>query len=197
MYELIILAFLRRGPMHGYLIAKIINDMIGPLAKVSNGRLYPLLNKLEHDGLIEAADDIPAGAPGDRRQRPFKLTDAGRKRFHQVMMDTGTNPGEYSRLFWLKVLFLEYLQPAERLYLLDHYLNYCQTHIFHIRNEMEDLAEHVSAQQFMSAEQLQTTLFTMEHLLSQWQLELEHAHGWRAREVERLEGVPAHATDPQ
>ncbi len=37
LYELIILAQLMRQPAHGYLIAKIINDMIGPYAHVSNG----------------------------------------------------------------------------------------------------------------------------------------------------------------
>ena len=191
MYELFILAFLMRGPMHGYKMASIINDMIGPLAKVSNGRLYPLLSKLEHDGLIAPADDAPAGKPSDRRQRPFTLTSAGRKRFHQVMMDTTSNPGDYPKLFWLKVQFLEFLQPSERLYLLDHYLNYCQTHIFHVQSEMADLAEEARAKQFMTAEQLQTTLYTMEHLLSQWRLEFEHARDWREREVARLEGLPA------
>jgi DNA-binding PadR family transcriptional regulator len=41
MYELIILSLLMRSPAHGYLIAKIINDMFGPYTKISNGRLYP------------------------------------------------------------------------------------------------------------------------------------------------------------
>ena len=52
MYELIILSLLMREPIHGYLIAKIINDMIGPIAKVSHGWLYPRLAKLEQEGLI-------------------------------------------------------------------------------------------------------------------------------------------------
>lgn len=37
MYELIILSLLMREPSHGYLISKIINDIIGPIAKVSHG----------------------------------------------------------------------------------------------------------------------------------------------------------------
>lgn len=52
MYELIILSLLMREPIHGYLISKIINDIIGPLAKVSHGWLYPRLAKLEQEGLI-------------------------------------------------------------------------------------------------------------------------------------------------
>ncbi len=53
MYELIILSQLMVQPAHGYMIAKIINDMIGPYARISNGRLYPLLSKLEKSGLID------------------------------------------------------------------------------------------------------------------------------------------------
>ena len=55
MYELIILSLLMREPIHGYLISKIINDIIGPIAKVSHGWLYPRLAKLEQEGLIAAS----------------------------------------------------------------------------------------------------------------------------------------------
>lgn len=39
MYELLILGYMTRMPFHGYLMTKIINDMIGPFAKFSNGRV--------------------------------------------------------------------------------------------------------------------------------------------------------------
>ena len=38
MYELIILSLLMRFPLHGYLIAQIANDMIGPWAGSATGR---------------------------------------------------------------------------------------------------------------------------------------------------------------
>ena len=52
MYELMILSILIRQQAHGYLIASIINDIIGPYARLSNGRLYPLLAKLEEAGYV-------------------------------------------------------------------------------------------------------------------------------------------------
>ena len=68
MYELIILSILMRRTAHGYLISKIINDIFGPYTKVSNGRLYPLLAKLQHEGLIEIVTGqdhaIPIGHGG-------------------------------------------------------------------------------------------------------------------------------------
>jgi DNA-binding PadR family transcriptional regulator len=188
MYELIILSFLMRNPMHGYLIAKILNDIIGPFAKVSNGRLYPLLAKLQEGGLI-VAEKGESDHHGDRRQRAFAITDTGQQRFHQLMMDTTSNPGEYQRLFWLKLPSLEFLQPIERLYLLDHYLNYCQAHIFHFANEMDDLVRRVANTPFMTPEQLEATLCVMRHSMKSWQLEIDHVREWRTREVARAEGL--------
>lgn len=189
MYELMILTFLMRGPMHGYLIAKIINNVIGPFAKVSNGRLYPLLAKLEAEGLITAVEDTSAGPSHKRRQQAFQITDAGRQRFHQLMMDTTSNPSDYHNLFWVKMQFFEFLQPAEQLHLVDHYINFCQTHIFHLTSEMEDLARRAPTKGFLTPRQLEVTLATMRHLQKRWRLELEEARNWRSRYVAQLEGL--------
>jgi DNA-binding PadR family transcriptional regulator len=182
MYELMILTFLMRGPMHGYLIAKIINDIIGPFAKVSNGRLYPLMAKLEAEGMIVPVEDAPGGH--ERRQRAYQITEAGRERFHQVMLDTTSNPSDYPHLFWVKVMYFEFLQPAEQLYLVDHYINFCQTHIFHLTGEITSLAREARERSFMTPHQLEVTLETMRHLQDRWRLELEAAKNWRARYVE-------------
>jgi len=187
MYELVILTCLIRWPMHGYLIASILNDMIGPFAKVSYGRLYPLLAKLEAQGLITVADDAQTQRPSDRRQRTYRTTPAGRERFHELMLDTTSNPGDYQTLFWLKLPVLGYLRPSARLYLIDHYLTYCQTHIFHLTSQMEHLERDATQQQFMSPAQLEATLYAMERYRRQWQLELELVREWRQRELQRAE----------
>lgn len=185
MYELVILSFLMRGPIHGYLIAKIINDMIGPFARLSNGRLYPLLAKLEEQGLIVVADDLP-DARNDRRQRTFKITEAGRERFQALMMDTTSNPGEYSRIFWYKVASLHLLAEEKRLYLLDHYITFCQSHLFHVEHEMADLERHLGQPPLRSVEQLHDTLRAMRHTRDVWQLELANARSVRNDEETRI-----------
>jgi DNA-binding PadR family transcriptional regulator len=188
-YELVILGFLMRRPHHGYLIAKIINDMIGPFARLSNGRLYPLLAKLEQEGLI-AAVDTPVETPThDRQHHSFQITEAGRARFYELMMDTTSNQGDYQRIFWFKLANLHWLEPVDRLYLLDHYITFCQTHIFHLANERRDLEKKAADFYIMSDEQLQATLDAMRHLQAQWQLELDSARTWRAREADRLAGA--------
>lgn len=190
MYELIILSHLMRQPAHGYLIAKIINDIIGPYAKVSNGRFYPLLAKLEKDGLIEAYSDPANEQQNDRQAHSYAITPKGRERFHALMLDTTSNPGEYQRIFLYKVYAFGFLAPEERLYLLDHYINYCQTHVLHQRAEAEDLVRHADDYR-ISPNQLEVTLNVIQHLAQQWQLELEWAGQLRLKEtVQSEQAIP-------
>ena len=183
MYELIILAQLMRYQAHGYLIAKIINDMIGPYAHMSNGRLYPLLSKLEKSGLITLDVETTTSQQGDRQLRTYKITDAGRKRFHELMMDTTNNPGEYQKFFAYKAANFLYLKPVERLRLIDHYINYCQSHILHLETEAEDMArEYAGWQPDANPTWLQAALNVMQHTVEQWRLELQWAKSLREKE---------------
>lgn len=185
MYELIILSLLMRGPIHGYLISKIINDIIGPVAKVSHGWLYPRLAKLEQEGLIVAAVAEKKEQQGERQLRTYEITEAGRKRFHQLMMDTTSNPGEYPKFFWQKVSFFEYVHPAERLHLVDHYINYCQTHILHLKAQAKNLVEGEMQYHAMDIPELEATLHVLRRSTSQWQVDLEYASNLREKELAR------------
>lgn len=180
MYELIILKILMQEPAHGYLIAKIINEVQGPFAKLSNGRLYPLLAKLEQEGLIVAYEEQAEGAEGGRPVRRYQITQAGRSRFHKLMMDTTSNPGEYQKIFWQKAHALDYLKPEERLHLLDHYIHYCQSHVLHLTAECADLEEHW--QDGRGPNFPERLMEVMEHVADQWRLELAWAKKLRAKE---------------
>ena len=181
MYEMIILALLARWPLHGYLIAKITNDILGPYARLSSGRLYPLLAKLETAGLIVVADDAAPASDG-RRQRRYAITDAGRQRVHELLMDTTSSLGDYQRIFWFKVPNLDLLTLEERLYLFDHYITYCQSHIFHYTAEIADMPAH--HEHFREQTKYrQAVIEVLEHTLRRWRLDLEDALQWRARVV--------------
>jgi DNA-binding PadR family transcriptional regulator len=195
MYELIILSLLARWPLHGYLIAKITNDMLGPYARLSNGRLYPLLAQLAADGLIAISDDAQRHA-GGRRLRTYAITEAGRARFHDLMMDTTSNLGDYQRIFWYKLPCLYLLDLSERLHLLDHYITYCQAHIFHFIAEIADMPRHAEHFRETPAINLASTEYVLEHVLKQWRLELESAQQWRARIVAEAEHAEAQNDEP-
>ena len=188
MYELLVLALLMRMRLHGYLMAKIANDMIGPMAKISSGTLYPLLTKLENAGLIQAVTEESDQQHGDRQLRTFAITEKGRKRFHQLMLDTTSNPGEYQKLFLIKALHLTFLAKSDRLHLLDHYLNYCQTHILHARAEAQDLVRENAEQSYMSPDFLESTLDVIQHLENQWQAEYDWVQRLKEKEIARSTG---------
>src|SRR5258708_8328835 len=99
MYELLILTRLMHGPQHGYLIAKVANDIIGPWAKISLGTLYPLLAKLEQAGYIRSLAEQHNAAQSHRQSRTYEITSLGPVRFHQLMMDTASNLQDYHHKF--------------------------------------------------------------------------------------------------
>ncbi len=185
MYELIILSLLMRAPAHGYLIAHIVNDIIGPYARLSNGRLYPLLARLEESELIEIDEDANKEQRGERPSRRYRITEAGKKRFRALMLDTTSNPGEYQRMFWRKASMFSFLRVSESLHLIDHYINYCQAHIWHLVSEEEDLATGNYHHYRGDARGLPATLDVMKHMEDQWRLEVAWAQRLRAQEVVR------------
>ena len=188
MYEFLILSQLMKNSAHGYLIAKIINDIIGPYARVSNGRLYPLLAKMEQAGLIAVRTEPASAPPGDRQLRVYEITEAGRKRYRVLIMDTTLNPGEYQKLFSLKVCDFAFLSPVERLRLIDHYMHYCQAHMIHLTMQMEELLQESSSwwpenDPASNKEHIERIIRVMQHYIDEWQLEYDWAKSLREKEI--------------
>ncbi len=72
--ELLVLARLREGPAHGYEIALAIERDSRGAFTVQHGTLYPILHRLEGDGLIEGRWERSG-----RRKKTYHLTERGRK----------------------------------------------------------------------------------------------------------------------
>ena len=177
-YELIILGTLMVGPFHGYLIAKIMQNVLGPYGKISAGRLYPLLTKLEEGGLIVVE---PVSEQQERQQhrrshipsRRYRITGDGRKRLHDLMMDTTSYLGEYQKVFLQKVAYFSVLQPEERLQLIEHYIGYCQSLVSYGTARAEELAQSgMESPIQMTSAQLADLLTGMQHKIHQYQQEL-------------------------
>jgi DNA-binding PadR family transcriptional regulator len=177
-YELIILGTLMVGPFHGYLIAKIVQNILGPYGKISAGRLYPLLTKLEEGGLIvmEPVSEQQEGQQHRRSHIPsrrYRITGDGRKRLHDLMLDTTSYPGEYQKVFLQKVAYFSFLQPEERLQLIEHYIGYCQSLVSYGTARAEELAQSgMESPIQMTSAQLADLLTGMQHKIHQYQQEL-------------------------
>jgi len=72
------------GPLHGWGIARRIEQISGDLLSVNQGTLYPLLLRLEQEGSIES--DWGASEK-NRRARFYKLTRSGRRQLHSEVQD--------------------------------------------------------------------------------------------------------------
>ena len=74
--DILILARLSRGKMHGFGIADYLHQVSDSL-HVEEGSLYPALHRLESQGLIESEWGV---SENNRRARFYELTPRGRKR---------------------------------------------------------------------------------------------------------------------
>ena len=195
MYELIILSLLMRWPIHGYLIVKIINDQIGPWAKISSGTLSTILSKMEQANLIVVLPPEHVPAKVDRRSKTFTITEEGRKRFYQLMMDMASNLGDYQKFFHYKMVYFDLLRPKERLLLMNHYINYCQTSILHTQTEMESLVHELA--DHSTPAYLENLLRVMKHIEQQWQSELDWIRSIREQELTQIEVSSSDAVQKQ
>jgi transcriptional regulator len=64
------------GPLHGYGVARRIEQVSGRQLEINYGTLYPSLLKLEQEGYIRGSW---GASENNRRARFYKLTPAGRK----------------------------------------------------------------------------------------------------------------------
>jgi PadR family transcriptional regulator, regulatory protein PadR len=68
------------GPLHGYGIARRIEQTSGDLLSVNYGTLYPALIKLEQEGYIASEWGV---SENNRRAKFYKLTRAGHKQLER------------------------------------------------------------------------------------------------------------------
>jgi len=84
------------GSLHGYGIARRIEQISGDVLSVNQGTLYPVLLKLEQEGAI--ASEWGA-SENNRRARFYRLTRAGRKLLQNEARDWNQTAAIIGRFF--------------------------------------------------------------------------------------------------
>jgi len=92
------------GPLHGYGIARRIEQISGDLLAVNQGTLYPVLLRLEQEGAI-ASEWRPS--ENNRRARFYRLTSAGRKLLDAEKNDWEKTAAIIARFFAVRAQDLE------------------------------------------------------------------------------------------
>src|ERR1700739_816234 len=80
--ELMILRSLRLKPMHGYALVKHIKQVSDDLLQVEEGSLYPALQRMLREGLLESREGISAKG---RPTRIYRLTRTGLRHLEKEM----------------------------------------------------------------------------------------------------------------
>src|ERR1700688_999644 len=89
------------GPLHGYGIARRIEQTSGELLAVNYGTLYPALLKLEQEGYVASEWGV---SDNNRRAKFYKLTRAGRKQIQKEAREWGQTTAILAR----------FLSPGEK-----------------------------------------------------------------------------------
>jgi PadR family transcriptional regulator PadR len=82
--ELLILKMLSGASRHGYGIGQQIEQRSGGVFRVTLGALYPALQRLEKEGLIDAEWKA---SDNNRRARYYRITASGRRRVASEVAD--------------------------------------------------------------------------------------------------------------
>jgi PadR family transcriptional regulator, regulatory protein PadR len=87
------------GPLHGYGIARRIEQISGDLLAVNQGTLYPVLLRLEQEGAIESEW---GASENNRRARFYRLTREGRRQLQVETRDWQQTAEIIARFFEVK-----------------------------------------------------------------------------------------------
>jgi PadR family transcriptional regulator PadR len=92
------------GPLHGYGIARRIEQISGDLLTLNQGTLYPVLLKLEQEGSV--ASEWGA-SENNRRARFYRLTRDGKRRLQAEARDWEQTAAIIGRFFRVRAGDLE------------------------------------------------------------------------------------------
>ncbi|OLC56089.1 MAG: PadR family transcriptional regulator [Chloroflexi bacterium 13_1_40CM_4_68_4] len=81
--DMLILAALEAGPSHGYAVIEHVGATSGGVFDLQQGTVYPVLHRLELEGLIRSKWQSHAG----RQRRLYELTSDGRRRLQSERAD--------------------------------------------------------------------------------------------------------------
>jgi DNA-binding PadR family transcriptional regulator len=123
-----VLGFLIDQPMHGYALKRALSPALPAQQQVNDGILYPLLKRLESEGLVRKR--VEPGR-GSRDRHVFHPTAKGRRAFERWLAGTDDESDEVTYDFLLghpfltKCLFFSSLTPAQMRTKLEDQLVHC------------------------------------------------------------------------
>jgi PadR family transcriptional regulator PadR len=91
--ELAVFASIARGETYGYEIVEHLRGYAG--LELTESTVYPVLTRLANDRLLAIRTEPSPAGPS---RRYYRLTEAGKRRFHELSESWGQISGSLSRL---------------------------------------------------------------------------------------------------
>ena len=112
-----IVGLLLDRPAHAYALKALLAPRVSPSEQINDGVLYPLLTKLEAEGIIRGREEVSAGK---RKRTTFSVTPKGEKAFLAWLKSDADEDDEPAYDFFMghpllvKVQFFSRLPPRLR-----------------------------------------------------------------------------------
>ncbi|MEP3245233.1 MAG: PadR family transcriptional regulator [Sneathiella sp.] len=112
-----LIGLLLEQPNHAYALKQLLAPRVSPSDTINDGVLYPLLRKLEKDGLIAGREDI---SPSNRKRTIYTVTKKGQDWFMAWLSSSANEEDTPAYDFFLgnpllvKVQFFELLSAVAR-----------------------------------------------------------------------------------
>lgn len=80
----LVFKYLKESPSYGYRLIKDMEKDSGGLLRVEEGYLYPLLDKMKKQGLLNSSWQSTSG---NQKRKVYSLSNAGINKYHALMSD--------------------------------------------------------------------------------------------------------------
>jgi DNA-binding PadR family transcriptional regulator len=141
MTKLVVLGILKRRPLHGYEIKRIIQQEMGDWTNIAFGSIYFALQQLTKEGCIKQSD------PEKQDARPAKInyaiTAQGEKEFLELLSGVWKNHERQYFALDLGLFFANFLKKADREKYLKKQLAVIKAAYRHVKkHRQEEMANH-------------------------------------------------------
>jgi DNA-binding PadR family transcriptional regulator len=146
MLELSTLGLLQEHPLHGYRLKQQLELFMSGCISVNFGAIYPLLKRLEAQGLIETFIEEVGNAGPSRKV--YAITQKGRNRWREKMLEHPHESWVNTRSrFMIKFFFFSHLQLDEQIYLIEQRLLACRSRLeqFESQNRVATCSDRYQA----------------------------------------------------
>ena len=109
--DVVVLALLTTGPMHGYEIKKKVSRILERETALNNNALYPALHRLESAGSVSSTVQEQEQRPN---RRVYRITDRGRAQLRHLVADFDAGAATREHEFLTRVAFFDLLDDEAR-----------------------------------------------------------------------------------